>query len=120
MFGGGLSGVALAAALALDGMDGFERGFADAMRKARKLFDEINRMPGLGVVAYEHGSNIFRLTLPPGMDGERFTERLAEFGIFASADEDDRSSVHLTVNTTILRQTNERIASAFRAVSDIG
>ena len=120
MFGGGLSGVALAAALALDGMDGFDRRFADAMRKARELFDELNRMPGLSATSYEHGSNIFRLTLPPGMDGERFTERLAEFGIFASADEDDCSSVHLTVNTTILRQTNERIASAFRAVINIG
>ena len=117
MFGGGLSGVALAAALALDGMDGFERRFADAMRKAGKLFDELNQIPGLCVVPYEHGSNIFRLTLPNGADAERFTERLAEFGVFASADEDDRPpipSIHLTVNTTILRQTNERIASAFR------
>ena len=120
MFGGGLSGAALAAALALDGLDGFERRFADAMRKAGKLFDVLNRMPGISVTAYEHGSNIFRLTLPEDADGERFTASLAEFGVFAYADDDDSSSIHLTVNTTILRQTNERIASAFRTASEIG
>ena len=119
MFGGGLSSAALAAALALDGLDGFERRFADAMRKAGDLFDELNRIPGVSVTAYEHGSNIFRLTLPPGVDCERFTERLAELGVFASVDEDNISSIHLTVNTTILRQTNDRIASAFRTVIEI-
>ena len=124
MFGGGLSGAALAAALALDGMDGFEQRFADAMRKAGKLFDELNRMPGFSVIPYENGSNIFRLTLPTGADGAGFAERLAEFGVFARPDSDEdegnRSSIHLTVNTTILRQTNEWIASAFRTVSEIG
>ena len=120
MFGGGLSGVALAAALALDGMDGFERRFAAAMRKASELFCELNRMRGISVIPYENGSNIFRLALPPDADAERFTESLSELGVFASPDEDDRSSIHLTVNTTILRQTNERIASAFRTAIDIG
>ena len=120
MFGGGLSGAALAAALALDGLDGFERRFADAMLKAGNLFDELNRMPGISVEAYEHGSNIFRLTLPDGADGEKFTASLASFGVFAYADDDNRSSIHLTVNTTILRQTNERITSAFRTASEIG
>ena len=119
MFGGGLSSAALPAALALDGVAGFEDKFANAMAKAQALFDDLNRIPGLSVSAYEHGSNIFPLTLPPGVDLERFANRLAEFGVFVSAGEADRVSPHLTVNTTLLRQSNDRIASAFKAaVSD--
>ena len=115
MFGGGLSSAALPAALALDGLDGFEDRFAKAMAKAGKLFNEINLIDGLSVSAYEYGSNIFPLTLPSGVDFEGFANRLAEFGVFVSAGEDDRAPLHLTVNTTILRQSNERIVSAFRA-----
>ena len=119
MFGGGLSSAALPAALALEGLDGFEDRFASAMAKARDLFDEFDRIPGLSIRAYEHGSNIFPLTLPPGVDLERFANRLAGFGVFVSAGEADRVSPHLTVNTTILRQSNDQIASAFEAaVSD--
>ena len=114
MFGGGLSNAALAAALALEGVEGFEDRFAEAMLKARGLFDDLNSTPGLSVGAYEHGSNIFPLTLPSGVELERFANRLAEFRVFVSAGEEDRMAPHLTVNTTILRQSNEQIVSAFR------
>ena len=120
MFGGGLSSAALAAALALEGVEGFEGRFAEAMSKARSLFDELNAMPGLSVGAYEHGSNIFPLTLPPGVELERFSNRLEESRVFVSAGEDDSAPLHLTVNTTILRQSNEQIVSAFRSAVDDG
>ncbi len=114
MFGGGLSSAALAAALALQGAEGFEDRFAKAMSKAQGLFDELNAIPGLSVEAYEHGSNIFPLTLPSGVDLERFANRLAESNVFVNAGEEDRVAPHLTVNTTILRQTNQQIVNAFR------
>ena len=56
MFGGGLSSAALAAALALEGVEGFEDRFAKAMLKASSLFAELNAIPGLTIGAYEHGS----------------------------------------------------------------
>ncbi len=114
MFGGGLSSAALAAALALEGVDGFEDRFAKAMSKASSLFHELNAIPGLTVGAYEHGSNIFSLTLPAGVELEHFANRLAEFRVIVNAGEEDRASPHLTVNTTILRQSNEQIVNAFR------
>ena len=120
MFGGGLSSAALAAALALEGVEGFEDRFAQAMSKARCLFGELNSIPGLSVGSYEHGSNIFPFTLPSGVDLERFANRLAEFRVFVNAGEEDRVSPHLTVNTTILRQSNEQIVSAFRMAVNNG
>ena len=120
MFGGGLSSAALAAALALEGVEGFEDRFAKAMSKASSLFAELNAIPGLTIGAYEHGSNIFPLTLPSEIELESFANRLAESRVFVSAGEDDRVSPHLTVNTTILRQTNEQIVNAFRTAFDNG
>ena len=120
MFGGGLSSAALAAALALEGVEGFEDRFAKAMSKAGKLFCELNEIPGLSVGAYEHGSNIFPLVLPSDADLEPFANRLAESRVFVSAGEDAQAPPHLTVNTTILRQSNERIVSAFRAALSNG
>ena len=120
MFGGGLSSAALAAALALEGVEGFEDRFAKAMSKARELFRDLNEIPGLSVGAYEHGSNIFPLSLPTGVDLEPFANRLAESRVFVSAEEDAQAPPHLTVNTTILRQSNEQIVSAFRATLSNG
>ena len=119
MFGGGLSSAALAAALALQGMDGFEARFGEAMSKAAGLFGELNGLGGLSVKAYEHGSNIFRLRLGEDVDTEQFIRELSERLVFVSADEYDSAKVHLTVNTTILRQTNDEIASAFEAALNI-
>ena len=61
------------------------------MSKARSLFDDLNANTGLTVGAYEHGSNIFPMTLPPGVELERFANRLAEFRVFVNAGEEDQS-----------------------------
>ncbi len=119
MFGGGLSSASLAAALALQGLDGFEGRFAQAMAQSAALFDELNRMSGLNVETYKHGSNIFPLSLDTEVDIKVLIEELANRLIFVSADETDPSRLYLTVNTTILRQRNENIARAFEAALNI-
>lgn len=119
MFGGGLSSAALAAALALEGMEGFEERFGDAMIKALGLFDDLNLLGGLTISPYEHGSNIFPLSLDAEVNAESLIEELAKRFIFVSADEANETRIHLTVNTTILRQTNNDIASAFEAALNI-
>ena len=115
MFGGGLSSASLAAALALEGMEGFEERFAEAMSKAERLFSELNRLDGLNVESYEHGSNIFPVALDAEVDVERLIEELANYSVFVNTDEGDDIKIHLTVNTTILRQSNEDISRAFEA-----
>ena len=119
MFGGGLSSASLAAALALQGVEGFEDRFAEAMRKAERLFADMNQLTALNVSAYEHGSNIFRLRLDESVDILALTEELSKRLIFVSADEADDTRVHLAVNTTLLRQSNEDIVSAFEVALKI-
>ncbi len=119
MFGGGLSSASLAAALALEGLDGFEARFADAMSKANGLFSELNCLDGMKVKPYEHGSNIFRVALGEDVDVQKLIEELSNRLVFVNTHEYDDTKVHLTVNTTILRQDNEDIASAFEAALNI-
>lgn len=119
MFGGGLSSASLAAALALEGVEGFEERFAEAMSKAEALFVKLNRLGSMNVESYEHGSNIFQVALDTDVDIERLIEELANYSVFVNTDEGNPSRIHLTVNTTILRQSNEDITRAFEAALNI-
>jgi threonine aldolase len=113
MFGGGLPHSSLAATLALDGLPGFAARFTEAIAKARELFAEVSRLPGLSVEPFEQGSNIFPLRLGSGVDATRVAARLAEHDVSVSAPEGD--TIYLTVNTTVLRRSNEELVAAFRA-----
>ena len=119
MFGGGLSSASLAAALALQGMEGFEERFAEAMSKAESLFSELNCLRGLSVESYEHGSNIFPVALGDDVDVEKLIEELSNYSVIVNTDEGNPAKIHLTVNTTILRQSNEDIIGAFEAALNI-
>ena len=119
MFGGGLSSASLTAALALQGMEGFEERFAEAMCKAEGLFSELNRLRGLNVESYEHGSNIFPVALDDDLDVEKLIEQLSHYSVFVNSDEGSPTKIHLTVNTTILRQSNEEITRSFEAALNI-
>jgi threonine aldolase len=113
MFGGGLPSTYMAAALALRGSDGFEERFSAAMEKAGRLFDSLNTLDGIEIDRYKHGSNIFPMKISPGVDVEGFTSSLSRNWIFVHHNENNPDSNHLTVNTTILRQPNDDIYSAF-------
>ncbi|MDP6402514.1 MAG: aminotransferase class I/II-fold pyridoxal phosphate-dependent enzyme [SAR202 cluster bacterium] len=113
MFGGGLVSAYLPAALALNGTEGFEQRFAAAMEKAAELFHRLNSLEGVSVGCFEHGSNIFPLVLASGIDGERVTAKLKEHWVFLYPDEAVPARILLTVNTTLLRQTNDELFTAF-------
>jgi threonine aldolase len=113
MFGGGLPSASLAAALALKGTEGFEERFGEAMAKASELFARLNALEVIHVKRFEHGSNIFPLELAPDIDLDGFLSSLRQRWVFAYPDDADPGRVFLTVNTTILRQTNDQLLRAF-------
>jgi len=113
MFGGGLASASLAAALALKGLEGFTERFGAAMAKGTDLIDCLNEHEGIRVGRFPHGSNIFPVELDPRVDIETFLAAMRHSWIFLFPDEGSASQFHLTVNTTILRQPNEAILTAF-------
>ena len=118
MFGGGLASANFAAALALQGIGGFEERFNRAMTRARVLFDKINALENINVEHFEHGSNIFPLKLESDVDTARFVKTLEEHSVSVSSPDSDRAGhILLTVNPTLLRQDIQNLFSTFeRAV----
>ena len=112
MFGGGLAQAALPAALALSALAGFEEAFGAAMDKAADLFEEIDRAPGLSITPFEHGSNIFPMTVDPAIDPVRLAGSLSRRGIFIYP-QGRSATVDLHVNVTVLRRPNREISAAF-------
>ena len=89
MFGGGLASANFAAALALQGIDGFEERFNRAMTQATALFDKINALEGISVVRFAHGSNIFPLKLASEVDSKCFVKTLEAHSVSVSPPDDD-------------------------------
>lgn len=120
MFGGGLASANFAAALALQGIAGFEARFNRAMAHATALFNKINALDGINVEPFEHGSNIFPLKLGSGIDSKCFVKTLEAYAISVSSpDSDHDQRIMLTVNPTILRQDIPDLLYAFgRAIQE--
>jgi hypothetical protein len=113
MFGGGLASASLAAALALRGSEGFEARFAAALAKGAALIERLNAGQGMRVHRFLHGSNIYPVELDRRINVEKFLAALRQRWIFLYPDEGTQEHIHLTVNTTLLRQPNEAILEAF-------
>ena len=120
MFGGGLASANFAAALALQGIDGFEERFNRAMARARALFDKINALEGITVERFAHGSNIFPLKLASDVDSTRFIKTLEAHSVSVSPpDSDHAGRIMLTVNPTLLRQDIQELCCTFeRAIKE--
>ena len=113
MFGGGLASTCMQAALALAGSEGFEERFNSAMEKGGDLFTRINELDGIHIGKYENGSNIFPVEFGEQVNLDGFISSLRRKWVFIY-DEGDPKCLHLTVNTTILRQSNDELVEAFR------
>jgi threonine aldolase len=113
-FGASLAtGGYLAAAVALNAIEGFEERFAAAMKKGVELLVGLNDLEGISVGRYEHGSNIFPVALDAAIDADAFIEALHADWVFVYPTEDDPDEIRFTINTTILRQSNDQLVAAF-------
>jgi threonine aldolase len=114
MFGGGLSSAYMAAGLSLAGVEGFAERFNEALAKAKELFADINRLTGIEIRTFEHGSNIFELRLDTGIDNDQFKAKLAESGVTLPPMISEWPTQLMHVNTTILRRPNDEVTLAFK------
>lgn len=112
MFGGSLPSAWMAAALALQGLEGFEARFEAAMAQARRLFNVLDRLDGLRVTPLPDGSNIVPLRLGGGARRPALTQSLRRRGIVLPAD-GAGDVIPLAINTTILRRTPDELLEAF-------
>ncbi len=118
MFGGSLPSAALAAALALDGMDDLEQRHVEVMARARALCADLSAIDGVRLEEFEHGSNILRLALDSKIDSARFTARLFEDGVHVGVYSQAWSAHLLACNPTLLRRPRAELVAAFAGAAD--
>jgi threonine aldolase len=113
MFGGGLPSAYLAAALALDGMTGFEERFGEVMARSRDLCARLATLDGLTPMPFLHGSNIVPVAIGDEVDAQRLADALFEDGIVIGDMTRPLSTFRLTFNPTLLRRPTEALAASF-------
>jgi threonine aldolase len=116
MFGGALSSAYMAAALALQGSVGFQERFNESLSKARDLFSSLNQLSGVEITELGNGSNIFPIAFESEAIEQRLVSGLRDKGVFLFPDEGEVRVTRLTVNTTLLRQSNHTLLDCFKAV----
>ncbi|MBR62369.1 MAG: hypothetical protein CL904_06960 [Dehalococcoidia bacterium] len=111
MFGGGLANASIVAALALNGLKGFDSKFSDSIEKATQLFQSLNKLELIKIHKFEHGSNIHRLVISGDVSLDDLISELKSYGIFIY--KEPNNEIYLHINATILNRSNEEIVSAF-------
>jgi threonine aldolase len=113
MFGGGLPSAYLAAALALEGMDGFEARLGEAFSRARDLCDLLGALDGLQPQPYLNGSNIVPVVVDPSVDPQRLPAALFEDGVAVGDISGEPAAFRLTINPTLLRRPVDALLASF-------
>jgi threonine aldolase len=112
--GGAMFGNWTNAAMALNRLEGMETRLQEAIKKSAPLFDALNKLPGINITAIPGGTNIYYFTLAKERDGKKLREALNKEHSIIVPPFNEKNQASITVNETLLYQTNDYIVNAFR------
>lgn len=102
------------AAMASHRMDGFEERLKEAIKRADKIFEGLNKIPGVKVNKLDGGSNMHKMRIPAGSKRAVLRDELAKSGI-RTPRPDDNGELMISVNETLLYKEPGEIVAAFRS-----
>lgn len=102
------------AAMASHRLDGFEDRLKEAIKRTGKLFDGLNKLPGVKVNAMDGGSNMHQMKIPAGLNLPAFREELAK-SFIRTPRPNDNGDFKISINETLLYQEPDAIVAAFKA-----
>lgn len=109
MFGNWLN-----AAMASYKLDTIEEKLKDAIRRSKEIFDALNRMQGVKVIALDNGTNIYDLQVPTPINVQKFGEHLAKEYLIRISRPNANGIARVTVNETLLYREPKYIIDAFK------
>ncbi len=101
------------AAMALHHAEGLDIRLQKAVSQAQLLISELNKIPEVKITPYEHGSNIFQMTIGNTIDTKKLSDSLREKFNIQIGQPDNSSVIRFMVNETLLRKPNDYIVKAF-------
>ena len=112
--GGNMFGNWLNAAMASYKLDTIEEKLKDAIRRSKEIFDALNRMQGVKVIALDNGTNIYDLQVPTPINVQKFGEHLAKEYLIRISRPNANGIARVTVNGTLLYREPKYIIDAFK------
>jgi threonine aldolase len=111
--GGNMFGNWLNAAMASYKLDGIEARLQEAIQRSKEIFDSLNQIPGMKVSSLDGGTNIYAIKFPPGLQGQKFGERLNTYFIRMPRP-DANGDGKVSVNETLLYREPKYIIDAIK------
>jgi threonine aldolase len=112
--GGSMYGNWTNAAMALHRLEGIETRLQDAVKRAREVFAELNRLQEVKINALDGGTNIYRIEFSKSINGTKLQEKLNKEYNIRMARPDGKNQTLVTVNETLLYQNVEYVVNAFK------
>ncbi|RYD72849.1 MAG: threonine aldolase, partial [Sphingobacteriales bacterium] len=107
------------AAMASHRLDGFEDRLKEAIKRSNKIFEGLNKLPGVKVTKLEGGSNMHQMKIPAGLNLTAYREELSKHSI-RTPRPDETGELMISVNETWLYKEPEAIVAAFKAAIEKG
>ena len=105
------------AAMASHRLDGFEDRLKEAIKRSGKIFEGLNKLPGVKVSKLDGGSNMHQLKIPAGLNLPVLRDELAKFKI-RTPRPNENGELNISVNETLLYQEPDTIVAAFKSAID--
>jgi len=113
--GGNMYGNWLNAAMAVHRLEGIEERLQQAIQRSAEIFAALNKINGIKINALDGGTNIYEMSLPPGMNMQKLAEHLSSnYFIRIVPRAGANGNIKITVNETILYRDAKYIVNAFK------
>ncbi|HEX2845975.1 MAG TPA: aminotransferase class I/II-fold pyridoxal phosphate-dependent enzyme [Chitinophagaceae bacterium] len=112
--GGNQFGNWLNAAMALHRLEGMEERLQQSIARFKEIMNALNQLPGLNITAYEGGTNIYSMQLPPAIIPRKFADTLQDKYFIRMPVPDDKGNCKISVNETLLYRDPNFVIHAFK------
>lgn len=102
------------AAMAAHRLDGFEERLKEAIKRADKIFEGLNKIPGVKVNKLDGGSNMHQMKVPAKLNLQAYRDELTKNNI-RTPRPNENGELMISVNETLLYQEPDAIVAAFRS-----
>lgn len=113
--GGNMYGNWLNAAMALHRLEGVEDRLQQAIKRSEEIFASLNKIKGVKINALDGGTNIYEMSLTPGIKVQKLAEHLSSsYFIRIIPRMDEKGNLKITINETLLYRDTNYIVNAFK------
>ena len=102
------------AAVALFNLENINKQLKKTIQKFTELTEQVNKVPGLQINTIPQGTNVYELQLTDNIDLNKFRSELLEKHQILISQKNEKGSINLIINESILSRPNDALIKAFK------